>query len=797
MPKHPDAVGYLNDLATEINEQWFTMVCDHAAVIGVSVLDDQTRETLFALYTKRASYLRIKPVAVTTVPAASAVKTDYLEQLSGFTNFKLLSNTLEINFKKRVTLIFGANGSGKSSLCESLKVLASLEQPNRPLENVRTTGAAPPTFRFKFKSDAGPQTWTLAKSYGPRRATVKYFDTAIAIQNVTTAVEPGRVIVVAPFKLHIFEWAKTLTAKFREVLQRAQVENTANLTQTLQAIQADFTKFKARPLALIEEKTISTLAAQIKLGEEFKDQELLEEKRTAAAELEKATSEDGLKLLRAEHHELESLLKALNSLLTFVAELWTLEPVSKAKALREKQADQEAFAKKLIPKDNTLDGLMALLRVASKMCEMEQAAGHACPLCKRDLDASEVELFKQYHKLLVHELEKDITAIKADLTKAREIALAIGQIDREAWDKCKTIPEEVLAVAKTSSELIVASCDIAKEPTDEAKAALESLKKLAVTRATQLESKKTAIETATKGRGELVKQLAKLRTEIEPLEYAQAIADRLGNLKKAQRMVETSQFWNTNLPAFTQVLKRITEKLKEAHEDLVVADFEARLNEEYKALAEKDMAAFGVKLARKGADATVTVLPQIGGKGIEGVLSEGEQRLHALALFFAELETCPQSVLVFDDPVSSFDYNYIENYCIRLRNHALSHINRQIIVLTHNWEFFTQLQTTLKRACATNANEFSVMLLEGCSKIDEYSEQIDELKVQIEAILNLPSEPTKGQKEHMAGNMRRLIETIMNKHVFADSRQQYKQRSQAVSEFNKFTLKRSPLSRQF
>jgi len=60
-----------------------------------------------------------------------------------------------------------------------------------------------------------------------------------------------------------------------------------------------------------------------------------------------------------------------------------------------------------------------------------------------------------------------------------------------------------------------------------------------------------------------------------------------------------------------------------------------RLNAEYKTLAEKDMATFGVMLARKGTEAAVTVLPQIGGKEIEGVLSEGEQRVHALALFFA------------------------------------------------------------------------------------------------------------------------------------------------------------------
>jgi len=252
-------------------------------------------------------------------------------------------------------------------------------------------------------------------------------------------------------------------------------------------------------------------------------------------------------------------------------------------------------------------------------------------------------------------------------------------------------------------------------------------------------------------------------------------------------MATNAQFWSTKLPAFTQVLRRITETAKDAHEDLVVTDFEARLNAEYRTLAEKDMAAFGVKLARRGADASVTVLPQVGGEGIGGVLSEGEQRLHALALFFAELETCPQSVVAFDDPVSSFDYNYIENYCIRLRNHALKHSSRQIIVLTHNWEFFTQLQVTLKREYATSANEFSVMILEGCTKVAEYSEQIDELKRRIDAVLSLPGEPTKGQKEDMAGNMRRLIEAIMNKHVFADSRQQYKQRTQAVSEFHKFT----------
>jgi len=786
MAKHPDAIGYLNDLATELNEPWFTMVCDLAAVSEVSVLDAMTSNTLFALYTKRANYIGIKPAAgAAAAAAAAAVPADSLEQLSGFANFKLLGGALDVTFKKRVALMFGANGSGKSSLCESLKALATPGLPSRPLENVRSAGAATPTFRFKFKSDAGPQTWTPAVGYGRRRATVKYFDTAIAIQSVTNAVEPGRVIVVAPFKLHIFEWAKALTTKFRETLQREQLNNSASLIQALQAVRTDFAKFNARPLAFIEERNVSTLVAQIKLGEEFKDQESLRDKRAAAAEMEKATSEEGLKLLRAEHRELESLLTTLNVLLASVADLWAIDPAIKATTLAHKQAAQEVIAKGLIPEGSTLESLLALLRAASPMCKMGEAADHACPLCKRELGAPEVELFRQYHVLLVGELEKDITALKADLTKARELAGGIGQLDCKVWEKCKTIPDEILATAKSGAELIVASCDVSKEPTAEARAALGSLKASASTWATQLESQRTAIEAAANGRDELVRQLVTLRSELEPLEYAQAIAEGMEKLRAAQRMVSEAQYWAKNIPAFTQVLKRMTETAKVAHEELVVADFEDRLDAEYTVLAEKDMAAFGVKLARKGADAAVTVLPQVGGKGIDDVLSEGEQRLHALALFFAELETCPQSVVVFDDPVSSFDYNYIANYCARLRDFTVKHPARQIIVLTHNWEFFVQLQMTMNQAGLDG--HISVHVLENCTVVADYSEKIDDLKNDITAVLAAAGEPSKPKKEELAGKMRRLIEAVVNAHVFNHQRHQYKQKSQQITAFPSFT----------
>ena len=113
MPTHLDAVGYLNDLAKEVNEPWFAMICDLAAISGLSALDQPAHETLFALYTKRASYRGMKPATASSAAAILPPTTDFLDQLSGFANFKLLGDSLDVSFKKRITLIFGANGSGE------------------------------------------------------------------------------------------------------------------------------------------------------------------------------------------------------------------------------------------------------------------------------------------------------------------------------------------------------------------------------------------------------------------------------------------------------------------------------------------------------------------------------------------------------------------------------------------------------------------------------------------------------------------------------------------------------------
>jgi recombinational DNA repair ATPase RecF len=787
---HTDAIGHLYELAEALAEPWFTMVCDLVVTSRTATIDPCDLDVLIALLAERASRVRSKPATKTALIPATSNSTDLLQSLSGFSNFKLLKSSVSLSLSRRVTVIFGANGSGKSSLCEALKALASPEAPDRPLQNMRASGRAAPRFSYKFRSDASAQFWTQASGFGTRTSTVKYFDTGIAHKYVKAAVSPGNVVSLVPFRLHVFEWTKAFITELRATVLKKQNDNISALKMKLETIRSEFRPFKSFPLASVSEENLEQLAQQIKTGEEFAHCEVLEEKRSAACEMEKATSEEGMKLLRAELREMDSFLRSTKATLGQAERLWEIGPVSQARILTEKQAAQEALAMTLSPDSGSLGALLSLLRASKPLCNLQNAANETCPFCKRKLSDTEVRLFRSYHDLLTGQLEEEIKGLLNKLSEAAALEKAIGATNLTDWQGSTLIPKEMLDDARRGLDLIIANCSLAKEPTADARAAVASVRSHCAKGDQMLEQKSKAMSAAAIGREQQLRDLEVVRKEVEAMDYVHAISQRLELLREAQSLAAEIAFWDVKLQSFPSVLRKITDAAKGAHEQLVLSDFEARLESEYRALTERPMTAFGVTLERRGADAAVTVQPKVGAKDIDKVLSEGERRVHALALFFAELETCPQSVLVFDDPVSSFDYNYVTNYCIRLRDFVGKYIDRQIIVLTHNWHFFVELQTTFNRSGL--GGHMDVQVLENCAVVRDYSERIDELKTDVTSILGAPGALTTNETEELAGKMRRLIEAIVNAHVFNNQRHQYRQKGQPVSEFGHFT-KLTPL----
>jgi energy-coupling factor transporter ATP-binding protein EcfA2 len=82
------------------------------------------------------------------------------------------------------------------------------------------------------------------------------------------------------------------------------------------------------------------------------------------------------------------------------------------------------------------------------------------------------------------------------------------------------------------------------------------------------------------------------------------------------------------------------------------------------------------------------------GVDLPKVVSEGEQRCLSIAAFFAELSTADDpSGIVFDDPVSSLDYQWRQAVARRLVQEAKT---RQVIVFTHDVVFLLLLKQFAK-----------------------------------------------------------------------------------------------------
>lgn len=789
---YSDAICFLDDLVVEINQPWFTLLRNTAVLSGSSTIEPILLDQICGMVLGEKSTVPTVIANILSSPEPLPISpNDFMEQISAFSNFKLLSNTLQVDFKKPITLIFGTNGSGKSSLCDSFKVLANPSKPSRPLKNARASNDSVSTFSYKFHSDCTTQTWTPSSGYGSKADRIKYFDSTIASQNVTIAVEPSRVITLTPFKLGVFEIIKTLTNQIRETIKGMQDKNFEILKQTLAELITECKEFHDSPISSMRIDNMNLLKDEIAHAEVFNQQKEIADIQTSISTYEKAMSDDGLKVLRIELHDLKGISYKLSTLADSAEKIWNINPAEKAIILERKKVEQQTLADTLIPKGASQEGFISLLKTVSIFCELDEDTGQVCPLCRRKLEETQIKLFKQYHELVNSHIESEITTLHNEIDIAGELAQKVYAIKPQEWDDFVSLSPEIIAKAKAISSQIILECGVTLEPSDNVKKIRITVREFIQAINELLEIKSQAIEASTKDRSSVSQLLDNLRLQIKPLIYYDFLSKRLDKLHSLQQIINKSNKLGTTLTIFPPLLTKITNMAKKAYEKLVVSDFEARLNQEYKNLTEKDMNAFGVSLKRIGAEASVTVKPQVGGNSIDEVLSEGELRVHSLALFFAELECTCCPVLVYDDPASSFDYNYIANYCNRLRDFTLKHETCQIIVLTHNWEFFIQLQTTFNNAGLNN--KLSVQVLENCSIVSDYSEKIDELKRDITSILTEQSEPTILQKENIAGKMRRLIEAIINTHVFNGQRHQYKQRSQQVSVFKEY-IKVTPLT---
>ena len=183
----------------------------------------------------------------------------------------------------------------------------------------------------------------------------------------------------------------------------------------------------------------------------------------------------------------------------------------------------------------------------------------------------------------------------------------------------------------------------------------------------------------------------KLHTEFKELEdraLLAAIKDRVVSEIQRRRAVDRLE----SLLKETAT-NRITKKSGEVADRLVTNVLRDRFTEEF---GKFKLPSLKVELGTESRYGVPLFQVRLSGKpeiSAGDVLSEGEYRCVALAVFLAELATTgSRSAIVFDDPVSSLDHEHRESVAIRLAEEGK---HRQIVVFTHDLAFLFYLA----RAC--------------------------------------------------------------------------------------------------
>ncbi|MGU3358108.1 AAA family ATPase [Microbacterium sp. M4A5_1d] len=269
---------------------------------------------------------------------------------------------------------------------------------------------------------------------------------------------------------------------------------------------------------------------------------------------------------------------------------------------------------------------------------------------------------------------------EAELARANEYASE--QRDGEDAPEWASQACDVLAAARAASQ------DTANGKPLTAGAFRESLETVTSKVGAELVSARAAVQqvaddkenaaTALTGKQ---KELSELAARIELNRNIAAAREYVRRARRAQQLEKLSRVVS-NGPA-----KQLTVQSKLASEDLVNKNFETLFAEECSRLRAPPVA-----LRFQGRSGQAQRKKAVASYKPSAVLSEGEQKVLALADFLAESrmrET--RAPLIFDDPVTSLDYRRLDDVAARIQNLAETH---QVVVLTHNIMFASALMAT-------------------------------------------------------------------------------------------------------
>lgn len=606
-----------------------------------------------------------------------------------------------------LTVIFGANGSGKSGYARLIKHMVGARHSSEILPDVFEANPDQPTAKLTFKVGSETLLEDFPGLAGPDVRKIGFYDEHCG----DAYLAKQSTITYRPSALGVIDGLISVCDAVRYELQRRIDASDASRLQLQIDTSTVAGSFYANLSHTTSDQSIDVATKLAPDAPELRAEALREEARLKTTDPAK---EQALLLARA------SSLRSLKAHVVKLEVALGADAQTKTEEARQ-VADARRQAATLAVTQNTAEADLpgvgatawrtlwdAARRYSTDVAYPTHDFPHVgdaarCVLCQQELDADATTRLQRFERYMTDTTERDArsaensfdahvagmrTAIPGTAESSSALATLTG-IDA----KLGTSVQELLAGLEQQQTLMLTYfCDSGPEPSPLTSSPLiDKLEEMAAALSlradeTDVKSFQRALDAATAARKEadasaiLAKAADSLRQEVgrqktsKALQSARVRADTSGITQKSSQLART---YATDL--ILDQFTRETDRLKLTRVTLQdLGGKKGQLNQRPGLL--------GVK--HKNASAV-------------SVLSEGEQTALGLAGFFTEAEfDTSKSAIVLDDPVTSLDHVRRENVAARLVEFAA---DRQVVVFSHEISFIGNLVKAAEDASISTA----------------------------------------------------------------------------------------------
>jgi hypothetical protein len=686
-------VSWAND-----QDSWVRQLVSEVIVNGNGMMESQL-DALYQIFLREKA---LAPGAMVAVPKlsddASLLSVGsglYLTHLGNLKNVNALAEGQRIDFNSKLTIVFGENACGKTGYVRVLKkaaavrttenVLPDISQAQRPNE--------PPSARIGFKLGQGDSQvvdWKDQAGLAPFNR-IDVFDSRATLLHVDGDLN----YLYTPGELARFP----LVQRGIEGV-RSRLENeVASKIQTANPFLAQFDR-QSRIYPVIDSLGAATDLGELQTLATVTDAEKQEiaTLRTEIEALQTMNPVAQLKLAETAKVNFDALVKAFSAIGSFDAPKYgkSLERLRKAEEEYEK-ATQRSFAGREIPGLLKEEWRRFIQAGEEYLQTLDAAEGYPskdeeCLYCRQPLSPEAVALLKKYRDYCNNELRAELDGAGRDIETVRrsfqqsvdfsDLERRIGEVT--ASGAAITEEERVGINDFVGSGKAIRDAIEARKPVKWVDQAVKTEDVLSVLKSAQSRNE-SLLKDLTERRDKREEALRERQAKLLDIESRLKLTALMPQIEKTLEQAKWVDKAKIRQRKFQGLLRSLTETSKLAGEQLLNRDFERHFTEECKALR-----APVVTLQFPGRQGQVTRKKAVasGDHRPSDVLSEGEQKVIALADFLAEAALKPPAPVIFDDPINSLDYKRMAEVVNRIV--SLSD-GRQVIVFTHNIWFTTEL----------------------------------------------------------------------------------------------------------